>query len=114
MMVCPFLPDASLPHARVLYPNRPCPTDKDTYSRNDLIGSCKITMAELKADTTNKWPLMNGKYKPGGVKPRKGYKNSGWFYLADFEMTSNLTLKFAGKGAPPPSPNHKHMLPLAT
>lgn len=83
--------------ALFLFPNRH-PSDKDSYSRNDLIGSCKITVAELKSDSTNRWPLMNGKYKPGGVKPRKGYKNSGWFYLADFEMTSNLTLKFAGKG----------------
>lgn len=77
--------------------------DWDRVGSNDLIGSTKLTLAELRSGRTT-WDLVNPRYLPGGAKPKKKYRNSGVLELKSLEFIGDgAGAGAAGADAPAPS-----------
>eukprot|EP00039_Didymoeca_costata_P030889 m.31966 g.31966 ORF g.31966 m.31966 type:complete len:532 (+) comp8364_c0_seq2:55-1650(+) len=61
--------------------------DWDSDGSHDLIGIDFTTINELKAGSKTEFDLINKKKLPGGVKEKKGYKNSGVLHLINCSVT---------------------------
>ena len=61
--------------------------DWDRFSKDDLIGQCTITHADVYTGQQKSFDLVNPKYMPGGKSPKPGYVKSGVLVMpqvADF------------------------------